>query len=461
MKLLVFGIGNYYKNRKSILFKTFSDEDRICAFIDNRANMIKVFEGYDVFEPCMHKELDYDYILIMSAAYLEIASQLKRLGVKENKILHFEQYLVKKRASDIYNIEVQNKKPNVLIAAYNVGYNGANIAVINLAYALIEMGYNVFVLTQVCNDRFKDEYTCDGLTIYNYFGIADLEERELNWFSQFDFAVVNTFPMISAAYKISQVIPTVWWIHEASSKYSLVYDIYQKIYNKYNYSGWMNRVVICAVSEIAKANFELYYPHTVKYIIPPYIAENSIKEEKNNKTIFAIIGPFEYLKGQDIFYDSIRKLSKQAYKKGEFWFIGSTDTRYYENLKSNLLAENIKIFGHVNQKKMNELFQQVDVVVCASREETLSLAIIEGLMAKKVCIVSDAAGAAKYIKNGKNGYVFENENSVQLSEIMDKCINKESIQQIKEEAYSTYKKNFSISSFKEKLVKIIVDLNYD
>ncbi len=461
MKILVFGIGNYYKKRKNILLSTFSDEDSICAFLDNRANKVKTFEGYDVFEPCMHKELEYDYILIMSAAYLEIASQLKSLGVGEDNIINFEQYLAKKNEGDIYNIKVQNSKPNVVIAAYNVDYSGANIAVLNLAYVLIELGYQVVVLTQICNDRFKDEYSCNGLTIYKYFGIVDLKERELKWFCNFDFAVVNTFPMISVAYKISQVIPTVWWIHEASSKYSMIYGNYQKLYTKYNCSDWMNRVLICAVSEIAKANFESYYQDTVKYIIPPYITENDIKEKKHDKTMFAIIGPFDYLKGQDIFYDSISRLSQKAYEKGEFWFIGSTDTVYYEKLKSKLIAENIKVFGHVDQKKMSELFQQVDVVVCASREETLSLAVVEGLMTKKVCIVSDAAGVAKYIENGKNGYVFENENSIQLSEYMNKCINKENMEQIKEAAYSTYKKNFSSDSFKEKLVKIIMDLKKD
>ena len=100
------------------------------------------------------------------------------------------------------------------------------------------------------------------------------------------------------------------------------------------------------------------------------------------------------------------------------------------------------------QQEIQNLYERLDIVVVASREETVSMVAIEAMMMGKVCIVSNETGIAEYIVHEKNGFVFQNENENELASIMRWCYqNQQQLKIIGTNARKTYEENFSMHRF--------------
>ena len=88
MKVVIFGTGLYYKNRKQSL----EDKVEITAFLDNDLNKTgKVLDGAEIMLPLKIKTLQYDKILLMSKEtnHAEMIQQLTNLGVGKDEIISY------------------------------------------------------------------------------------------------------------------------------------------------------------------------------------------------------------------------------------------------------------------------------------------------------------------------------------------------------------------------------------
>lgn len=85
-KILIFGTGKYSLNNGSFFY-----EDEIVGYLDNdKEKQGEVIDEKPVFAPENIKNIDYDYICVMSSKYaVEMTLQLLELGVPKNKILSF------------------------------------------------------------------------------------------------------------------------------------------------------------------------------------------------------------------------------------------------------------------------------------------------------------------------------------------------------------------------------------
>ena len=95
MKVIFFGTGSYYRNKKSSLKATLAVE--IIAFIDNNSSLWGTEkDGIIIGAPEDVLQAEYDYIVLMSDVYhKEMRVQLLELGVLENKILEFDAFMEK------------------------------------------------------------------------------------------------------------------------------------------------------------------------------------------------------------------------------------------------------------------------------------------------------------------------------------------------------------------------------
>lgn len=89
MRIIVFGTGRYYFNRK----EKFQSEE-IVGFLDNsKERQGTLFEKKLVYAPNEVIGLQFDYIILMSVSVEEMRKQLEKIGVSDSKILCFETYL--------------------------------------------------------------------------------------------------------------------------------------------------------------------------------------------------------------------------------------------------------------------------------------------------------------------------------------------------------------------------------
>ncbi len=458
MKIVIFGTGKFYQKRK----KEISPNIEIVAFIDNNIGLEgKVIDGVEVFHPCKINKIIYDKIVIMSTSILEMKKQLLSLGINEKDIWYWEQLrsemshgVVRFCCQNNY-IEKYNRK--VLIISTDLNYNGGTLAAVYAAQALRDKEFFVILAAPGGNSAFIEETKNKGVNIMICPALPYLNAEELFWIKYFDIILVNVFQMILCACEISKMKPVVWWIHEPRSMYKTIMEQFQNYVNIEK----LEKIHIYAVSKVAQANFNYFFENRIKEILAygiPDESEKNIIEIEKDYLVFAIIGVVCPLKAQDIFMQAAQILKDERKKNVQFWIIGSIGTDKYSNKIREFASENnlFKIYGELTRSEIRKIYKEIDIVVCSSLEDSLPIVITESMMYRKVCIVSDVTGTAKYIIEKVNGLICKAGDILDLAKQMEWVIeNRDNLGSIQKNARKTYEKYFSMKNFKEVLSNIL------
>ncbi len=459
MKVIIFGIGNYYKNRRAELESYASIE--ITALTDNNSVLWGTnLDGIQVIPPKEIHRLPYDIIIVMSSYWAEIREQLSILNIEDTKIKSWERF-----RSEILcgKIEIfgampvkQDNNKNVLIVSPPLNYSGAPLAAVYAAEAIKDRGISVVLAAGRGDKNFIEETVHRGITVAICSAFPYIYDEERQWIQKFDVVIVNVFPMVQCAYDISLFRPTLWWIHEAKMFYDPTIALFNDCIKVENFKN----INILAVSKIAMENFNAFFPNRVSkilhYGIPDLSLRESVKVKEKGKLVFAIIGNICERKAQDIFVDAVKHLNSN--RQAEFWIIGQMDSsKFCENIK--LLCEevsSIRLFGALTRKEMYDIFPQIDVVVCVSREDPLPITMTEGMMLGKVCITTTGTGTIDFIQDGENGFVIPIGDAQALQKKIKWIIdNKKKLKVIGRNARKTYEKFFSMGVFGRNLERAL------
>ncbi len=420
MKIWIFGIGRRYRALKEELWKALGD-DCLMGFIDNCATEDTDYEGCPLVKPCSLCEKEYDLIVVTSSLYYrEIRDQLISFGILCEKIIYIEKYIARKMRGHLNTNDIDETPNKVLVITTEINLNGGTIAAANLVLSLKKYYDKVYLAAPGGNSLFITELKNKGIDIIISRSLFDLGEEDMYWIVKFRYVIVNVFQMISCAYVISKHLPTFWWIHE--NMRDGLYELYRSFFPEYDNSEWMNRISIIAVSGVAKKAFEVFYPNRVDCIIPVGISDEVKARDSHDGVITAIIGGTSHTKGQDVFVKAVDSLSERYKDNSEFWLIGGIGKDKYGAKISKWIKSKsyFRDMGRNDRTRMQQLMAQIDVVVCASREETLSISIIEGMMNSAVCVTTDRTGIADYIVDGESGYIVEADDENALCNCLQK-----------------------------------------
>lgn len=459
MRTIVFGVGNYYQEQKEKLNSSGIFE--IIGFSDNNSVLWnQKVDGITVVPPNTLTNLSYDRILIMSSYVCEIYEQLLQMGVREEKIIIWDRFYKELLHSHLETSAIIKEnvcKMHVLIISETVGYDGGTFAAIYAAEALQAIGVSAILLVPGGNERLIEETVKKGIEIKIQPSLPYILEEDRKWIGQFDAVIVNLLTMIESAYEISRFCPVIWWIHEASVCYKPVMSLYFSGRYVKDASG----MSIYAVSGIAMRNFNHFFgADRCKKILTIGIPDMAKKEETgtncDSSTVVSIIGPVNSLKAQDIFLKAVSMLKDT--KETEFWIIGKIHDRYYYDKIKEMIDDipSVKILGELTREEIDKAFQKIDVLVCASQEETLSLTVVEAMMYGKVCITTDTTGVSEYIENGVNGFVIPSNDAAALKERMEWVLrNRNTLGNVRMNARKTYEKYFNMQVFGRNLESVL------
>ena len=131
-----------------------------------------------------------------------------------------------------------------------------------------------------------------------------------------------------------------------------------------------------------------------------------------NRVIFLIPSAYTYIKGQDILLSAINSLPDNYKNRSYFIFCGYTLDKQSEYKKALFEIasdmENVLMLEEQSQETVFSLINKCHCIVAPSRIDCLPTTIAEGLMYKKICLVSSQTGISKYIKDCESGFVFTN-----------------------------------------------------
>lgn len=456
-KIIIFGTGRYWENRK----KYITDICDIVCFLDNDANKCgHKINGITIERPDKVKDYYFDYVLIMCMAEKEIYKQLQTFDVDKAKIINYQRYR-KICLTNYYILYGTNDKAlyDTLVFSTTLGYNGGTLAAIYAVKALMSKGYKVLLCAEDCNDKLLNEILKDRLEIMLAPGLPYAINSKLkNIISGCEVVLINVLQMLPIACQLNGKKPVLWWIHEPQELYQPTLQQYPEYLGRQLY----DQENIVAVSNIAQNNFNTMFFEAINqnmpYGIPDlYNGKNEVNGE-SEKVTFAIIGGVTERKAQDVFLEAIDLLSEKDKSCSQFYIIGSYGTDDYSTKICEEAGkyDNIIMTGNLTRSEMEEIYPQLDVVVCPSREETMSIVLTEAMMYKKACIGSDSTGMADYIEDGVNGFVCRTEDPIDLCEKMRYFIHHpESIQKMGVEGRKAYEEYFTMEKFSDRLCEML------
>lgn len=463
IKLIIFGTGMFYKNRKSKL----PSNVKIIAFLDNNEALWgKTIDNIEIFSPQDLLGFTYDKVLLMSRSSDEMKQQLLALKVDDEKIVTWEEFFKQTqhgRFSFFYGGDIIGTNGRVLIISTPLGYTGAPITALYAAKALQMKGYDVVLCAEKGDENFVDEAIKYGVNVVLCPAIPYLGKEELFWIRQFDMVLVNTFLMAACACEISYLRPTIWWIHECGAKFENYYPDTIKKFKKYIEGVIRSKANILGVSSIAVDIFNEYYPDRSDDVLPYGIPDDACPlkndDHESKKLVFAVIGTICKRKGQREFLEAINLLQKNKKWEAEFWIIGDKADIVYADSLNDLAdrCQSVKVKGGVSRSGLRKIYDQIDIVVCPSFEETMSIVLTEGMMLGKICISTNNTGMSRYIIDKKNGLICEAGNVRSLWKAMEWVLrNKDQLDPMRVNARETYEKYFTLERFAERLEKAML-----
>lgn len=131
------------------------------------------------------------------------------------------------------------------------------------------------------------------------------------------------------------------------------------------------------------------------------------------------------------------------------------DQRFYDTIISRYKEDNIQYWGLVSGEEKKRLFQETDVFVVPSRDESCSLVVLEAFAAGKPVIISNQVGA-KYLLTDKCGWIFDIDHIDELSGILENIGSfKYDLSDYGAEARKQYEKHVNYNEYKNKLLALV------
>lgn len=459
LKIIVFGVGKFYNNRKAQLASYRNIE--IVAFADNKESLWgSSLDGCVVVAPQDIEKIQHDMIVIMSTYGEEIYGQLIGLGVPWERIRPWEVFYTEMASGAWKTFRGKNDDGNgrqsILVISTDLNYNGGSLAAAYAVMALKARGYNAALAAPFGDGKFINELIGNGITVHICPELPYICNME--WMRHFDAVVVNVFQMMHSAVRISRVRPVLWWIHESAEIFD---ETRLRYWNRVMQSS-LEDIDIRAVSRVPKENFNRFYPDRVQkilhYGIPDMAAEKRMNDIGKEKLIFAIVGNVCARKAQDIFCKAVQALNDST--RAEFWIVGSCGEDAFCDEVYGMCSQtdSLKMMGLLTRDGIYHFLPEIDVIVCASREDPLPIVMTEGMMFGKVCITTDVTGTADFIREGENGFVIPADDVDALKERMEWILdNKDRLAGIGRNARKTYEQYFSMEVFGENLDKALCE----
>lgn len=461
MRIAIFGIGELYRKNK----KNIAQYDTIVAFFDNNEKVQgETQEGIPVYSPLQIYKINYDKIIIMSNYAVEMKKQLLDLGCQKDRILHFAEYLnwQKKGKMEIYFAGEKRVLANAckcLIITSPLGYHGGSITAVYAALELQNRGYEAVIAAPEGDMQFINEFRKKGITFFLYPNLRFARWEELFWIEDFQKIIVNTYPMMLCALEIGKHRQVLVWLHESDMIYPSM-DFWKDRILEYIPSSKLH---FYAVSDVARKNFVKNVKECDIGLLPFGIPDSKKNSEvrKDHKLTFALVGMIHPIKQQLLYLEAIKMLDEVYQKENEFLMIGEAgeNEEYVNEVKRKIGTfryKCVKCIGGIERKDMERKYSEIDVLVIASAQETMSLVATEAMMYGKTCIICDVAGMAEFVRHGENGLICRTGDAESLAEQLTYCIrNKGMLNTIGTKARKTYYEYFTMSAFGDRLEKEI------
>ncbi len=271
---------------------------------------------------------------------------------------------------------------------------------------------------------------------------------------QFDVVVANTLVMWAAVEAANaEGIPVIWYIHESRVAEQLLahnpgmqpaLELADLLVMPTRRTAWLYAAFTDRAIEV------------VPYGIPP--APEQPKRPRETQTHFLLLGSYERRKGQDIFLEAIAQIPEEARLRGAFRMAGrALEMDFHADLASRAATlPNVELGSALEHDAALAATSAADVLVCASRDETMPIAILEAMSLGKAIVSTEVGGISEWLTDGKNALIVPAENSAALAQALTRCLNEPGfVANLGAESRRTFTESFSIHQLGTNFARLI------
>lgn len=345
-------------------------------------------------------------------------------------------------------------KENMLVVSHTLVRGGAPLVLLELL-RMLKKQFNIIMISLTDGDLWE-EFNSEEIEVYvasydHYFDLND------DFWDCFDKVILNTLLCYSVLpFFQNRKNRVVWWLHEPEVLFGSVTG--RMIPMRQLSKNIIPLSVTADTASFAKKYFD--YDSEIMHmgIIDRYAPET---EEKHEKVTFFMPAAFQPIKGQDIAVNAILQLPDDYRNRACFVFAGMFDASYPEWYQlvekvAQALPDSVKMLGRLSQNDVYDWYTKTDCVWAPSRADATPTTIVEGMMFRKLCIVSDAAGISKYMTDGQNGFIFKSEDVEELVEVLKEVIdNYSGMEEIRDEGRKIYLSSFEQGVVYKQLLSIL------
>ena len=218
-----------------------------------------------------------------------------------------------------------------------------------------------------------------------------------------------------------------------------------------NYLFCRTSLVLCDSKRLANIAFKLGNKKKIINIINFGIDTNLYHKKRDifssNKNI--VVGSnrrLEKIYDIETFINAAEIVIKNI-KNITFQIAGDGSLKDYLNkkVKDKGIENKVRFLGSLDKKEMINFYNSIDIYISTSLSDGgLASSTAEAMSFERLVIVSNNSDNKVWIKDGENGYLFENGNYIQLSKIIESTIkNKASAKEMSKLARETIEKKCS------------------
>jgi glycosyltransferase involved in cell wall biosynthesis len=354
----------------------------------------------------------------------------------------------------------RRKRPRLLLFFHETTWSGAPIQLFHLATWLQQRDWDLAVVVPKTDSPqsgpISGRLNLLGLDIFPILDwtVAPDPDELRGLCRRFNFVIANTLVMwaaVRAAYDTG--IPVIWYIHESLLLHRLL-----EISPNIRPTLALPDLLVLPTARTA----QLYRPLTsrpitmVPYGIPPVTVQRYGKRDPT-RTQFLLLGSYEHRKGQDLLLEAIRQLPNAMEERTFFQMIGrKLDREFYETLANQPVPPNVHLGDELEHDDALAAIAATDVLICASRDETMPIAILEAMSLGKAIITTNVGGTAEWLRDGFNGLVVPAEESAGLAHAIRRCAeDPQLLGSLGEKARRTFLAEFSLDRLGRRFGKLI------
>jgi O-antigen biosynthesis protein len=354
------------------------------------------------------------------------------------------------------------RNPRLLFFAHETGWSGAPIQLFHLVQWLKERAWDLAVVVPKSGTPESGPISAElrrvGIETYPAVDLAAVPQMEELRFlcRQFDVVIANTLLMwasIQAAHQ--EGVATIWYIHENLVARELIAQI-AEIQPTLALADLL--VMPTRRTSALYAAFTQRPIEIVPYGIGPLSPDPKKGGDPSATTTFLLLGSYERRKGQDIFLEAIRQMPAAARDRSLFLLAGRRlDQEFHEKLTRQAASlPNVKMIEELTHENACAAIASADVLVCASRDETMPIALLEAMSLGKAIVSTDVGGITEWLCHERNALIVPADTSLALSSAMTRCEEDTELRyMLGRNALGTFRGNFSLDRLGERFAALI------